>query len=157
GLKLDRGAATVELVRRALVGGGGGKSAFRVVLSHDLETGETRQATRDGEVLLAPEQAARVACDAELQGPSGKVTRAIPTRIRNKVLGRSGDACEIPGCGNRIGLEIHHLRGWRRGHDPNDLLHLCAAHHKALHEGALRAEGSWKTGLTLRLADGTAL
>lgn len=156
GLKLDRGAATAELVRRALVGGGG-SSAFRVVLSHDPETGETRQATRDGEVLLAPEHAARVTCDAELQNPSGKVTRAIPTRVRNKVLARSGDKCEIPGCGHRVGLEVHHLRGWRRGHDLDDLLHLCAAHHKAFHEGALRGEGSWKTGLTFRLADGAVL
>lgn len=157
GLKLDRGAATVELVRRALIGGSGGSSAFRVILSHDLETGETRQAAREGEVLVAPEHAERVACDAALQSPSGKVTRTIPTRIRNKVLARSRDGCEITGCPNRLGLEIHHLRGWRNGHDLNDLLHLCAAHHKGMHEGALRGEGSWKTGLTFRLADGTVL
>ncbi len=157
GLELDRGAATAELVRRALVGGGGGNSAFRILLSHDLESGETRQATRDGAVLLSPEQAGRVACDAELQVPSGKVTRTIPTHVRNKVRARSQDRCEVPGCGNRVGLEIHHLRGWKRGHHLNDLLHLCSAHHKAQHEGSLRVEGSRPTGLTFRRADGAVL
>src|SRR5690606_10929728 len=49
------------------------------------------------------------------------------------------------------------LRGWRQGHDPAEILHVCPAHHRAPHEGLLRIEGTWRIGLTFRLADGTHL
>ncbi len=157
GHQLERGAATVELFRRALLGGSAGKPAFRILLCHDVESGETRLATGVGEVALAPEQADRLLCDAELQGPSGSPKRTIPRRVRDAVRARSQDRCEVPGCQHRTGLELHHLRGWRQGHEPDEILHVCPAHHRAPHEGLLRIEGSWRTGLTFRLADGTVL
>ena len=41
------------------------------------------------------------------------------------------------------------------GHDANNLLTLCSAHHSALHEGTLVLRGSVASGLEFHHADGT--
>lgn len=155
GKSMTRGEAVVELVRRAISGERSGGSGFRVFLNHDLDTGQTSLPTSAGEVALSPELAERLLCDAELQDPSGKVTRTIPTKARNQIDARSLGICEVPRCGLRGYLENHHNRGWRAGHDVDDMLCLCAGHHSAVHKGSLRIRGSWRVGLTFCQADGT--
>lgn len=39
-------------------------------------------------------------------------------------------------------------------HNPNGLVVLCSAHHRATHQGKLRIEGRVSTGLVFRHADG---
>ncbi len=39
-------------------------------------------------------------------------------------------------------LEAHHAKGWKCGHDPDHLHTLCWAHHRAVHKGLLRIEGT---------------
>jgi hypothetical protein len=53
-------------------------------------------------------------------------------------------------------VDIHHiaLRSEGGGHDPDTLVVLCYAHHRALHRGQLIIDGRVSTGLIFRHADG---
>jgi hypothetical protein len=53
---------------------------------------------------------------------------------------------------------VHHLRARedRGGHDPDNLLTLCGAHHRACHRGNLLIEKDALGGLSFWHADGTA-
>ena len=41
-------------------------------------------------------------------------------------------------------------------HDPETLMPLCGAHHRAVHDGALVVTGTWSSGFVFRHADGRA-
>ena len=54
-------------------------------------------------------------------------------------------------------LDAHHL-DWRSeggGDDPERLAVLCGAHHRAMHVGVLRIDGTGSAGFTVHHADGT--
>jgi hypothetical protein len=53
-------------------------------------------------------------------------------------------------------MDLHHIRLRSEGgdHDPDTLVVLCAAHHRAVHRGQLIIEGRVSTGLVFRHADG---
>ncbi|MFO1536440.1 MAG: HNH endonuclease signature motif containing protein [Actinomycetota bacterium] len=60
-------------------------------------------------------------------------TTLIPTRIMRAV--RTHDVhCRWPGCTSTVGLEIHHLvpRSWGGTDDINNLVVVCAPHHRRL-------------------------
>ena len=60
-------------------------------------------------------------------------TTLIPTRVMRAV--RTHDVhCRWPGCTSTTGLEIHHLvpRSWGGTDDPNNLVVVCAPHHRQL-------------------------
>jgi hypothetical protein len=63
----------------------------------------------------------------------------------------------VPGCRHYKYVDVHHLQPrWEGGLDvAENLVVLCGAHHRALHRGQLRAEGSVATGLRFRHFDGT--
>jgi CBS-domain-containing membrane protein len=63
----------------------------------------------------------------------------------------------VPGCHHAVFVDVHHLtlRSEGGGHDPNSLVVLCAAHHRALHRGSLILEGDVTRGLVFRHADGS--
>jgi hypothetical protein len=69
---------------------------------------------------------------------------------------RDGGRCVVPGCRNNLFLDIHHLdlRSEGGSHDPDGLIVLCGAHHRAQHRGQLVIEGRVSTGLVFRHADG---
>ena len=55
-------------------------------------------------------------------------------------------------------VDVHHLdpRSEGGGHDADRLAVLCGAHHRAVHAGTLRVDGSASAGFACRHADGTA-
>jgi hypothetical protein len=63
----------------------------------------------------------------------------------------------VPGCRHASFLDLHHLvlRSEGGTHDPDTLVTLCAAHHRAEHRGQLVIAGRVSTGLVFRHADGT--
>jgi len=83
-----------------------------------------------------------------------KEGRAIPARLRKKVLLRDGCACQAPGCGRKIFLTIHHLIAFALCgiHSISGLLILCSKCHALVHEGKLSVEGEaphrliWRDG-----------
>ena len=158
GLFLEPGAALAELVRRALRGGRVGSSSYRVLLGRCPDCERTVHYSGREELPVPASVAERLLCDAEVQdtcSEPARVTQTIPPSVKNAVLARSRGCCEFPRCTNRGYLDFHHMRGRGRGHDPDEILHLCGAHHQAPHEGALRIRGSWRTGVRFLLADGT--
>jgi hypothetical protein len=73
------------------------------------------------------------------------------------VLRRDGGCCRVPGCRNATFVDVHHLRPRSEGgtHEIENLVTLCAAHHRAIHDGRLFCKGTPATGLTFRHAGGT--
>jgi len=65
----------------------------------------------------------------------GRKTRVIPPAIRRALWARDG-GCRFPGCGSRH-AEGHHIVHWALGGKTSldNLVLLCHAHHKAVHEG----------------------
>jgi hypothetical protein len=53
-------------------------------------------------------------------------------------------------------VDVHHIesRADGGGYDPSNLITICAAHHRAVHEGTLIITGS-AAGISVRHADGT--
>ena len=87
---------------------------------------------------VARADAARLRCDAAVAAPGGRNTTTIPPRVRREVLARDRHACQAPGCGRRRYLEVHHVVPRNRGgsNAAGNLVTLCAACHRVMHEGA---------------------
>src|SRR5258708_11217259 len=82
----------------------------------------------------------------------------IPPAVRRQVLRRDGRRGVVPGCRHGVFLDLHHiiLRSEGGDHDPDTLITLCAAHHRAQHRGQLVIEGRVSGGLIFRHADGSS-
>jgi len=101
----------------------------------------------DGTRLTA-ETSRRLCCDAStvrvMRGEGGEVldvgrrTRTIPPALRRALEVRDG-GCRFPGCGLRF-TEAHHIQHWVDGGETRlgNLVLLCRAHHRALHEDGFR-------------------
>jgi hypothetical protein len=89
-------------------------------------------------------------------GPS-RATQSIPPAVRRWVMRRDVNRCVVPGCTHATFVDVHHLELRSEGgtHDPNAMVVVCSAHHRALHRGHLLIEGTPATGLVFRHADGT--
>ena len=87
-----------------------------------------------------------------------RARQTIPPRIRRQVLRRHGSRCAVPGCNNHRFLDLHHSEPLEDGgtHDPEKLLPLCGAHHRATHRFQLVIEGTASGGFQFFHADGTA-
>jgi len=106
---------------------------------------------------LARETIRRLGCEAGLvpvlhDGGEilsvGRKTRAVPPSIR-RALRLRDRGCRFPGCTHTRHVDAHHVRHWADGGETklSNLVELCSAHHRLLHEG----------GFGLRVADDGAL
>ncbi|MBM4119075.1 HNH endonuclease [bacterium] len=89
---------------------------------------------------LTPAMAAQAACDCRTQREGEPNRASIPPALRRQVLARDGHRCQAPGCRGTRFLEVHHREPRRRGgrNSAENLITLCAACHRLLHEGSLR-------------------
>jgi hypothetical protein len=96
-------------------------------------------------------------CD--VKAPKRKrAVQKIPPAVRREVRLRDRGCCVVPGCRNASFLDQHHLHPRSEGgdHDPDKIITLCGAHHRAHHLGKLVIVGtSVSSGLTFRHADGS--
>jgi hypothetical protein len=94
---------------------------------------------------------------AHVGAKTQRATQSIPPARRRAVERRDGGRCRVPGCRHATFVDVHHLNLRSEGgtEELDNLLTLCAAHHRALHRGRLRIEGTPSQGLTFRHADGT--
>jgi 5-methylcytosine-specific restriction endonuclease McrA len=116
---------------------------FRIVVQHCPDCGRTD--APDCELTEAV--VAEAGCDAEVvelrDGPArGHLTHTIPPAVRRTVLHRDRCRCRVPGCDNRLFLDLHHLRSRTSGgrHDLANLLTVCSVHHRLIHDGRLAVE-----------------
>jgi hypothetical protein len=118
---------------------------YQVVLHIDEPTlaGRNGCCELDAGVGLAPETAARITCDArivtllERDGIPvgfGSKRRTVPPSMRRALEARDR-GCRFPGCTNKAYTEAHHILRWPDGRtEPNNLVLLCRAHHRLVHE-----------------------
>ncbi len=87
-----------------------------------------------------------------------RASQTIPPAVRRAVLQRDEHRCQVPGCRHGTFVDVHHLRAREDGgnHEPDNLLTLCGAHHRACHRGDLLIEKTASGGLNFLHADGTA-
>jgi len=113
-------------------------------------------ASRRAEMVLSDGQTLAAVCDdyltrhdplrtkrrARRVGPTSKRPRDryVPAEVFAAVLERSGDRCEVAGCGHRIFLENAHIVPHAENGDREvrDILRLCDAHHPLLDAGRIR-------------------
>jgi len=84
--------------------------------------------------------ARRLTCDAEVSVSGvdlGRTQRVVGPALRRALEARDGRCCAMPGCERRHGLAAHHIVHWAHGGatDLDNLVLLCAFHHRLLHEG----------------------
>jgi hypothetical protein len=98
----------------------------------------------------------------ERQPPAGsrpeRASQTVPPAIRRTVLLRDQHRCQVPGCRHGTFVDVHHLlaREDGGGHELDNLLTLCGAHHRACHRGDLLIEKIASGGFSFRHSDGTA-
>lgn len=88
---------------------------------------------------------------------AGRSTRTINRRLR-RALEHRYPTCAIPGCDATRGLHAHHIVHWEHGGptDLNNLVLLCAYHHRSHHRGTITITGP-ASNLTVTDADGNTL
>jgi len=113
---------------------------------------EGRSELEDGWRVSA-ETSRRLACDASVvtvredeDGNAlsvGRARRTVPAAIRRALANRDA-GCRFPGCHHTRFLEAHHVKHWANGGETSltNLVHLCSFHHRLLHEGGYRIEGT---------------
>jgi hypothetical protein len=72
------------------------------------------------------------------------------------VLRRDHECCRVTGCANATFLDLHHIELRSEGgpNDPENLITICTAHHRAVHRGVLLIDGS-ASMVRFRHADGS--
>lgn len=141
----------------------GSEPAYQVALARCPDCLATWRHAQ-GEAQAVDEVTAAMAdCDARHIGHvdedrAERASTTIPPRVRRMVVARHGATCAVPGCRLRAYQHVHHLDPREEGgtDDPERLLLLCPAHHRATHVGSLLIEGAWSTGFTFRHADGSS-
>jgi len=88
-------------------------------------------------------------------GPRAKQT--VTPATRRAVLCRDHRRCVVPGCRNVRFLDLHHVEPHAEGgrNEADNLVTLCAVHHRAAHRGELVVAGCISTGIRFRHADGS--
>jgi hypothetical protein len=131
-----------------------------VLSGEDPTEGSSRSETEKGH-RLAADTVRRLACDArvdlvlESDGRPvgiGRRGRTVPAHIRRVVQHRDR-GCRFPGCGRVRYADAHHIVHWGQGGptDIDNLVLLCGAHHRLIHEGGWRIGG--KPGRDLQFYD----
>jgi hypothetical protein len=148
------------LMCRSVLGGpmAEGRSGYQIRMTMCERCGYAEQEGRGESVVVEPAVAAEAECDAQRIDAKGHATQDIPPMTRRLVVRRQHGRCGVPGCRNATFTHVHHVtyRSDGGSHNPDGLVVLCSAHHRAVHKGRLRIEGLWSTGFRYLTADGLA-
>jgi hypothetical protein len=152
------------LMARHLLGGptDDGRASYQVSMTVCEHCGHGAQQAAGELVPVPPEVVEMAQCDAQHVGSTHvgaeatRATQTIPPRIRRQVVRRDEGRCVVPGCRHTHFVDVHHLETRADGgeHDPDNLVVLCSAHHRATHTGRLHIEGRVSSGLSFRHANG---
>ena len=177
GESIDEEAAILLLCRQALDGNREpGRSSYQIALTVCESCRRATQQGRGEAIEVGPEVVELAECDGQHIGhvdahvgvcddgnarvhvgaASVRGTQTIPPATRRAVLRRDGGKCRVPGCRHAVFTEPHHigLRSEGGDHDPENLITLCGAHHRAVHQGRLIITGTASSPRFMH-ADGT--
>jgi hypothetical protein len=176
---LDDDAALLLIARQVLGGpADDGRASYQVELSVCKHCQRAQQLASGELVEVSAEVAGMAHCDGQniggghvgaktsgsatsdaATGPKRRAgaTQAVPPATRRAVLRRDQHRCQVPGCRHSVFVDVHHIRTREEGggHELDNLVTLCGAHHRASHHGELMVQGSVSSGLSFRHADGT--
>ncbi|MGH2657188.1 MAG: DUF222 domain-containing protein [Actinomycetota bacterium] len=122
-----------------------------VLAGQELEGGPWLSETEGGQ-RLPTEAVRRLACDSRIEWVLesggrpvgiGRRGRAVPGQLLRVLRHRDGAVCRFPGCERKRWLNAHHLVHWADGGGTSldNLVLLCHAHHRLIHEGGWRTCG----------------
>jgi hypothetical protein len=163
---LDDDAALLLMARQILGGpNDAGVSSYQVAIT---VCEQCRCGTVQGRGELVPVERDVVdmaSCDAQTVALSTdthvghalpRAKQSIPPSTRRLVHHRDGGRCRVPGCRHAVFVDVHHIeaKADAGSHDPENLIMLCSAHHRALHRGELVVQGR-ASALVFRHADGS--
>lgn len=167
--------ATLLLLARHVLGGpvDDGRANYQIALDVCEDCQRTRQLA-DGEPIdVSRTITAMAGCDAQrlpsahvgaaeqdlpVQAtPRARAAQDVPPAVRREVLRRDRHRCRVPGCSHARFVDIHHIETKAEGgdHEPSNLVILCGAHHRAIHEGTLIVTRTTGHELSFQHADGT--
>lgn len=63
--------------------------------------------------------------------------KSIPRDVRRQIYIEAGYRCVVQKCGHETGLDIHHIDGDSDNNSPENLLLLCAVHHRMATRGGI--------------------
>ena len=88
----------------------------------------------------------------------GRRVRTLTTAIRRALWSRDG-GCAFPGCNHKRFVDAHHIKHWADGGETSveNLVLLCASHHKLVHEGGFQIGRDQSGQLFFRRPDGKAV
>jgi hypothetical protein len=109
-------------------------------------------AETEGGRRLPSEAVRRLACDGRIEWVlerAGRVVgigrrgRSVPDQLHRVLRHRDEGTCRFPGCERKRWLHAHHLVHWADGGGTtlDNLVLLCHAHHRLLHEDGWRTSG----------------
>lgn len=176
GSPLSEDSVLLEMARQILAGPqDAGRAAYQIALSVCAECGRGSQQGSGELIPVSADIVEMASCDAQHIGHAhpqpandaaqpethahvgARAKQTIPPRVRRTVLARDQHRCQVPGCANATFVDIHHLEPRAEGgaNHPGNLITLCGAHHRAIHDGHLSAERE-QNGVRFRHPDGTA-
>ncbi len=117
-------------------------SPRQIVLYKCESCGGVGVQTSRGLLPLGAAAVAAAECDARVLEPGKRSRSTIPPATRRAVLARDEHRCRAKGCGRTRFLELHHVLPRARGgsNRPENLVTLCSACHRLLHERGLVGE-----------------
>jgi len=171
GESLDDDAALLTMARAVLEGPRDeGRGSYQIALTVCEHCQRGRQDGAGESTPVGPEVVEMASCDAQRLGSlatvggrrehvganKARAVQHVPPAVRRLVLRRDHRRCVVPGCKHATWLDVHHIEARAEGgkHEPDNLITLCTAHHRAIHRGRLFVEGGAGVGLTFRHADG---
>ena len=174
GAMITRADAVVKIAESYLAhpagaGPGAPRAQIFVHLDQDpLAADGHMAATLDDGTRVPAEAFRRLACDGVLVavrqagGASpldvGRRTRTVSGALRRALWVRDR-GCRFPGCTNRHFVHAHHIHHWAHGGatKATNLLLLCSAHHRLVHEGGFGIRRGSDGQLAFARPDGKAI
>jgi 5-methylcytosine-specific restriction endonuclease McrA len=158
--------ATLLLLARHVLGGptDEGRASYQVAIDVCEDCQRARQHANGERIEVSTTVEAMANCDAQRisiahvgAATDARASQDIAPAVRRSVLRRDQYRCRVPGCVHATFVDIHHIlaRADGGGHEPSNLVTLCGAHHRALHEGTLMVARSAAESLEFQHADGT--
>lgn len=69
-----------------------------------------------------------------------KERKPVPKEIERKIKVEAGHKCTVWNCSERYGLEKHHIDGDPSNNSEDNIIYLCATHHKMADDGIISQE-----------------
>jgi hypothetical protein len=118
----------------------------------DLPIESVRRLTCDGSVVPVIQDQSGEPLDV------GRKHRTVHPSLKRALLARDKH-CRFPGCTHDRWIDAHHVKHWADGGEtsPANLILLCSAHHRMVHEEGFRIEKDFQGNWYFQRPDGRAV